>query len=211
MLIDNDGTSYIYWSGMGIKGAKLDSDMMSLASEPVTIEGLPEGFKEGPFVFRRSDKYYLTFPWVRENTETLAYAMGDSPLGPFTFKGVIMDEWPDGCWTNHHSIVEYNGQWYIFYHHNDYSPHFDKNRSARIDSLSFAHDGTINKVVPTLRGVGLTDARSRIQIDRYTDISKKGARIDYINPSDYFEGWKTVLKSRGPGQDTIRWISAQSP
>ena len=51
-------------------------------------------------------------------------------MGPFTFKGIIMDESPVGCWTNHHSITEYNGQWYLFYHHNDYSPNFDKNRSV---------------------------------------------------------------------------------
>lgn len=197
VLIDDDGSSYIYWSGMGMKGAKLNDDMVSLASEPVNIEGLPEGFKEGPFVFKRGDKYYYTFPWVQDKTETLAYAMGDSPLGPFEFKGLIMEQWPSQCWTNHHSIVEYNGQWYIFYHHNDYSPKFDKNRSARIDSISFNPDGTIVQVKPTLRGVGITDARTRIQVDRYSDISPRTASIDYLNPDNCFEGWKTIFKKRG--------------
>ena len=44
------------------------------------VEGLPEGFKEGPFAFERNGKYYFTFPWVREKdgTETLAYAMAVS-------------------------------------------------------------------------------------------------------------------------------------
>ena len=69
------------------------------------------------------------------DTETLAYAIADNPLGPFEFKGIIMEESPTDCWTNHHSIVEYKDQWYLFYHHNDYSPDFDKNRAARIDSL----------------------------------------------------------------------------
>ena len=68
-----------------------------------------------------------------------------------------MDEKP-GCWTNHQSIIEYKNQWYLFYHHNDLSPSFDKNRSVRIDSLFFNQDGTIKKVTPTLRGLGLTDA-----------------------------------------------------
>ena len=119
--------------------------MKELASEPIQVQGLPEGFKEGPYVFKRNGKYYFTFPWVQDKTENLAYAMGDSPMGPFTFKGIIMDESPVGCWTNHHSITEYNGQWYLFYHHNDYSPNFDKNRSVRIDSLFFNTDGTIKK------------------------------------------------------------------
>lgn len=136
VLVDKDGQAYIYWSGRGMSVAKLKENMLELATEPVQIAGLPEGFKEGPFAFERNGKYYFTFPWVKDKTETLAYAMGDSPMGPFEFKGIIMDESPVGCWTNHHSLVEYKDQWYLFYHHNDYSPEFDKNRSIRADSCS---------------------------------------------------------------------------
>lgn len=197
VLVDTNGESYIYWSGRGISVAKLKPNMLELASEPIAVQGLPEGFKEGPYAFKHNEKYYLTFPWVQEKTETLAYAMSDNPMGPFTFKGVIMDESSTGCWTNHHSITEYNGQWYLFYHHNDYSPHFDKNRSVRIDSLSFNADGTIRKVKPTLRGVGNTDARSKIQLDRYTALCPYGASIDYLNPANTFEGWLTLLNRAG--------------
>ncbi len=197
VLVDDDGASYIYWSGMGLKGAKLKDNMMELDGEPVAINNLPDGFKEGPFAFKRNGKYYFTFPWVKDKTETLAYAMSDAPLGPYEFKGLIMDESPTGCWTNHHSIVEYDNQWYLFYHHNDYSPSFDKNRSVRIDSLSFNPDGTIRKVIPSLRGVGVTDARSRIQIDRYSDISSKKVAIGYLDDKNYFAGWKTIMKRPG--------------
>lgn len=197
VLVDRDGQSYIYWSGRGMSVAKLKDNMMELASEPKQIEGLPEGFKEGPFVFERNGKYYYTFPWVKDKTEVLAYAMGDNPMGPFEFKGIIMDESPTGCWTNHHSLVEYKDQWYLFYHHNDYSPEFDKNRSARIDSLFFNPDGTIRKVTPTLRGVGITDARKTIQPDRYSSLSRSGASIDYINLQNKFEGWKTIFAQDG--------------
>lgn len=197
VLVDKDGQAYIYWSGRGMSVAKLKENMLELATEPVQISGLPEGFKEGPFAFERNGKYYFTFPWVKDKTETLAYAMGDSPMGPFEFKGIIMDESPVGCWTNHHSLVEYKGQWYLFYHHNDYSPEFDKNRSIRADSLFFNPDGTIQKVIPTLRGVGLTDARKEIQLDRYSRLSDKGAAIDYLNQANKFEGWKTLLSTDG--------------
>lgn len=197
VLVDKDGQAYIYWSGRGMSVAKLKENMLELATEPVQISGLPEGFKEGPFAFERNGKYYFTFPWVKDKTETLAYAMGDSPMGPFEFKGIIMDESPVGCWTNHHSLVEYKGQWYLFYHHNDYSPEFDKNRSIRADSLFFNPDGTIRKVIPTLRGVGLTDARKEIQLDRYSRLSDKGAAIDYLNQANKFEGWKTLLSTDG--------------
>ena len=92
VLIDKDGQAYIYWSGRGMSVAKLKDNMLELASEPMQIQGLPEGFKEGPFAFERNGKYYFTFPWVKEKTEVLAYAMGDNPMGPFEFKGIIMDE-----------------------------------------------------------------------------------------------------------------------
>lgn len=198
VLVDRDGQSYIYWSGMGLRVARLKDNMMELDSEPVQIDGLPEGFKEGPFAFERNGKYYLTFPWVREKngTETLAYAMANHPMGPFTFKGIIMDESPTGCWTNHHSIVEYRDQWYLFYHHNDYSPRFDKNRSTRIDSLRFNADGTIQKVIPTLRGVGVSNARNRIDIDRYSAVSNSGVCVEYLDTADYFQGWKAVFSGK---------------
>jgi len=114
-------------------------------------------------------------------------------LGPFKYAGVIMEESPTGCWTNHQSIIEYKNQWYLFYHHNDLSPNFDKNRSVRIDSLFFNEDGTIKKVIPTLRGVGITDASTTIQIDRYSIKSNIGASIAFLDTLNKFEGWKTIL------------------
>lgn len=199
VLIDpKDGKSYIYWAGMGMWMARLKDNMMELDSKPEPVKGLPEGFKEGPFVFERQGKYYYTFPWVRDSTETLAYAMGDGPMGPFEFKGVIMDESPVACWTNHHSIVEYRGQWYLFYHHNDYSPDFDKLRSVRADYLSFNPDGTIQKVTPTLRGVGITKACERIEIDRYSKLFGN-ASIDFLDRKSTFLGWKTLFKKKGDG------------
>lgn len=204
VLIDKDGQAYIYWSGGGMSVARLKENMLELDSEPIQIEGLPQGFKEGPFVFERNGIYYYTFPWVRNNTETLAYAIGDNPLGPFEFKGIIMEESPTDCWTNHHSIVEYKDQWYLFYHHNDYSPDFDKNRAARIDSLFFNSDGTIQEVIPTLRGVGITASSSKIHLDRYSDISDKGATIEFIDHQNPFEGWKIVF------DETNAWVRYNS-
>ncbi|MGB4291577.1 MAG: family 43 glycosylhydrolase [Bacteroidales bacterium] len=194
VLIDRDGQAYLYYSLNRIFVAKLKENMLELDSEPAVIANLPaKGLIEGPFVFERNGIYYLTYPHVENKTERLEYAIADSPMGPFKVAGVIMDESPTGCWTNHHSIVEYNGQWYLFYHHNDYSPKFDKNRSARIDSLFFNADGTIRKVVPTLRGVGLTLARDRIEIDRYSQISDKGVSLAFIDTLNIFKGWKIRL------------------
>ena len=190
VLVVSDGSAYLYWSGMGLRGAKLADNMLELDGESVRLdENLPAGFKEGPFIFERNGKFYLTYPWVQDRTETLAYAMSDNPLGPYEFKGIIMAQSPSACWTNHHSLVEYKGEWYLFYHHNDYSPQFDKNRSVRIDKVIFNEDGTIQPVTPTLRGVGVSPARSIIQLDRYSFLSQGGTYIDFLNVENPFEGW----------------------
>ncbi|NIT55591.1 MAG: family 43 glycosylhydrolase, partial [Aliifodinibius sp.] len=182
-FIDKDGQAYLYWSGRGIHGAKLKDNMLEIDSEPTRLdEDHPQsGLREGPFMFERNGTYYLTYPRVVDATEALVYATGDNPLGPFEYKGIFMDEHESGCWTNHHSIINYEGQWYLFYHHNDYSPDFDKNRSIRIDSLFFNADGSIQKVKPTLRGVGLTEATSKIQIDRYSRLSEDGVSIAFLD------------------------------
>jgi len=197
VFIDHDGKAYLYYSMNRIFVARLKENMMELDSQPLVIANLPQkGLIEGPFVFERNGIYYLTYPHVHNKTERLEYATSTTPMGPFEHKGVIMDESPSGCWTNHHSIVEYKGQWYLFYHDKDLSPDFDKNRAIRADYLSFNEDGTIRKVTPTLRGVGIADARREIQIDRYSTTSPDGVTVDFVDSNQKQKGWKTVLAAQ---------------
>ncbi len=212
VLKASDGNHYIFW-GAG-RCAKLADNMIELAEDnPVEtmkwgnremknigvncLSGLPSRQAEGPFAFEHNGYYYLTYPYVREDTEVLGYAMSKNPMGPYEYKGLIMEEHENGCWTNHHSIIEFKGQWYIFYHHNDYSPDFDKNRSMRADSLFFNEDGTIALVKPTERGVGITNSKSEIHIDRYSELSASGDSIAYLDLGNYFKGWKTVFYEKG--------------
>lgn len=196
-FIDRDGQAYLYWAGFGgLLMARLKDNMKELDEKPQKVGELPPKFKEGPYLFERKGIYYFTFPHVENKTERLVYCTGDNPRGPFKYGGVIMDESPTGCWTNHHSIIAYKGQWYLFYHHNDLSPHFDKNRSIRADSLFFNEDGTIQKVIPTWRGAGATPADRRIQIDRYSALSEIGASVAFLDTLHRQEGWKTVLDAK---------------
>jgi len=197
VIFDKDGQAYLYWSQGRIFVAKLKPDMLELESEPQVVADLPvKGLIEGPFVFERNGIYYMTYPHVQNKVERLEYAVSDNPMGPFKFAGVIMDESPTGCWTNHQSIVNFKNQWYLFYHHNDLSPKFDKNRSIRADSLFFNADGTIRKVAPTLRGVGLTSSEKEIQIDRYSSISETGVSIAFLDSLNVFAGWKAKLNKQ---------------
>jgi len=193
ILISKSGQAYLIWAARNFYISKLKENMLELASEPQIIQGLPEkGLKEGPFMFERKGIYYLTYPHVQDTTERLEYAVSNNPMGPFKIKGVIMDATPD-CWTNQNSVIKYKGQWYLFYHHNDLSPHFDKNRSVRMDSLFFNEDGTIKKVIPTLRGVGITNASRQIQIDRYSEKNDDGVSIAFLDTSNTFGGWEAIL------------------
>ena len=195
---EKNGQAYLYWSAGNIYAAKLKENMIELASAPVILKDLPtKGLKEGPYLFERNGIYYLTFPHVENKIERLEYSISDNPLGPFKMTGVIMDESPTGCWTNHHSIIQFKNQWYLFYHDRDYSPNFDKARSVRADSLFFNDDGTIKKVIRTFRGVGLTNATKEIQIDRYSKISDDGVFIDFLDTLERFRGWKTIFIKAG--------------
>ncbi|ADQ79793.1 glycoside hydrolase family 43 [Paludibacter propionicigenes WB4] len=197
VLFDKEGKAYIFTAGGRIRVAKLKDNLIETDGAAQVIDNLPtKGLIEGPFAFEHNGKYYLTYPHVENQIERLEYAMSDSPMGPYKFTGVIMDESKSGCWTNHQSIVQYKGQWYLFYHDRDYSPKFDKNRSVRADSLFFNADGTIRKVIPTLRGVGLINASKEIQIDRYSRISDKGVSIAFNDTTNTFKGWKTVFEAK---------------
>ena len=197
VFIDKDGQAYLYWAMGNIFVAKLKDNMTELASEPMVIDNLPQkGLKEGPFLFERNGIYYLTIPHVENKIERLEYAIGNNPMGPFKMAGVVMDESPMNCWTNHQSFIQYKGQWYLFYHQDAYSPKFDKNRSICIDSLFFNADGSIQKVTPTLRGVGVTKTTDKIEIDRYSYKSENGSSVAFLDSVDTFNGWKTILSTK---------------
>lgn len=211
VLQASDGNAYIFW-GAG-RCAKLKPNMKEIADDTPKekvkfgnrefemygvncLKGLPSRQAEGPFAFEANGWYYLTYPYVRENTEVLGYAMSKNPMGPYEYKGLIMAEQPNGCWTNHHSIINYKGQWYLFYHHNYLSPNDDKRRSACIEKLYFNADGTIQEVKQTLRGVGINKAAEKIEIDRFSIASSEvtEALIDTVNT---FRGYQATLPKKG--------------
>ncbi len=211
VLLASDGNAYIFW-GNG-RCAKLKDNMKELADDTPKekvkwgerefemygvncLKGLPSRQAEGPFVFEYNGNYYLTYPYVRENTEVLGYAMSKNPMGPYEYKGLIMAEHENGCWTNHHSIIYYKGQWYLFYHHNDFSPRDDKRRSVCIEKLYFNADGTIKEVKPTMRGVGINKATEKIEIDRFSTASNDVTThlIDTINT---FRSYEATLPVKG--------------
>ena len=211
VLLASDGNAYIFW-GAG-RCAKLKPNMKELADDTPTekvkwgdrefemkgvncLKGLPSRQAEGPFAFEYNGNYYLTYPYVRNNTEVLGYAMSKNPMGPYEYKGLIMPEHENGCWTNHHSIINYKDQWYLFYHQNAFSPKDDKRRSVQIDRLYFNPDGTIQEVKKTMRGVGINQATEKIEIDRYSSASSD-VTTELIDTVNTFRSYQANLTQKG--------------
>lgn len=133
------------------KVAKLKDNMLSFAEKPRDLQILDSDgkplltgdnnrrFFEGSWMHKYNGKYY--FSYSTGDTHNIAYAMGDNPYGPFTYKGVVLE--PVLGWTNHHSIVEFQGKWYMFYHDSSLSGGKTHLRSVKVAELHYNHDGTI--------------------------------------------------------------------
>ena len=154
LFVDDDGRAYLYsrTSGVNYLVAEMADDMRSLKGELQKMDmGGYEPPMEGPWVFKRGGLYYFTMP---EHNRILTYYTATAPKGPWTYRGVIMDA--EGG-NNHHSIVQYQGQWVLFYHRWLDVPGAAcarKQRHVAAEYLYFNEDGTIRKVERTQQGVG---------------------------------------------------------
>jgi beta-xylosidase len=150
VFVDEDSRVYLYNGGGGrCEGGELNDDMMSIKGVMREMEGL-EDFHEGTWVFKRNGVYYLTYADNLEGSNRMRYATSDQPLGPWTYRGIFLE--PCGCSTTHGSVVEFKGQWYLFYHNQEISGKGNL-RSVCIDELHFDEDGAIRTVVQTREGV----------------------------------------------------------
>jgi hypothetical protein len=138
------------------KVAKLTDDLLEFAETPKDIlivdeKGQPllQGDKERRFfeaswMHKYNGKYY--FSYSTGDTHFICYAVADNPYGPFTYKGVVLN--PVVGWTNHHSIVEFEDKWYLFYHDSSLSKGVTHLRCVKVTELKHNDDGTIQTITP---------------------------------------------------------------
>lgn len=141
---------------LGPRMARLAEDMLNFSSPVMEISILDENgqplltgdhdrrFFEGVWVHKYQGTYYLSYS--TGDTHRIVYATSSKPEGPFTYQGVILN--PVLGWTTHHSIVEFQGKWYLFYHDATLSGGVDNKRSIKMAELFYAPDGTIKTVEP---------------------------------------------------------------
>lgn len=156
VLVDDDGQVYYFWGQFHCRAARLQPNMRAIDPSTLNTHLIDEkshGFHEGASIRKRNGIYYLIYTDISRGKATcLSYATSRSPLGPYVKGGVILDN--TGCdintWNNHGSIVEFKGQWYIFYHRS--SQGVSCNRRACIEPIRFNADGSIDEVEMTTQG-----------------------------------------------------------
>ena len=138
------------------KIARLTADMKQFVNPPQDAliqdaHGVPfksgdrmRRYFEGPWLHKYRGTYYLSYS--TGDTHTLVYATSDRPTGPFTFRGPILS--PVLGWTTHHSIVEFDGRWWLYYHDASLSGGVSYKRSVKVQELFYEADGSIRPMTP---------------------------------------------------------------
>ena len=135
---------------------KLSEDMLTYETKPEAVVILDENgnpltagdedrrYFEGPWMHKYNDTYYLSYS--TGTTHYIVYATSKNPQGPFTYRGRILE--PVLGWTTHHSIVEFKGKWYLFYHDCSLSGGVNHKRCVKFTELHYNEDGTIQTIKP---------------------------------------------------------------
>ena len=177
VLLDDDGQAYLYFGCRQAMVVKLKPSLTELAGPlqhvslldaqgnpvPQAAPGkdpvLPAGYGEAPWAFKRAGKYYFVYStgWGPECTQV--YAMSDRPMGPFTYAGKVMEH--AASVTQHGSVVQFKGKWYVLYHTSELSNGNAFRRSVCIDELTFDANGRINTVTSSKNGPTPVEAPAR--------------------------------------------------
>lgn len=155
---DKDGTYYMYYGGWGhCNVVKLKSDFSGLlpfSDGSIYKEITPQGYVEGPYMFMRSGKYYFMWSeggWTGPDYK-VAYAISDSPFGPFKRESTVLEQDPEvATGAGHHSVIHSasDDKYYIVYHRRPLGETSANHRVVCIDEMKFDSQGHILKVKMT--------------------------------------------------------------
>jgi len=213
-FVDDDDQAYFYHGGsQRCFGGMLKENMVEIDGEMQEMVGV-DHFHEGAWVFKRNGIYYMIYPdnftGGKKVGNQMLYAMADKPLGPWTYTGVFIG--PTGCNTMHGSVVEYKGQWFVFYHNAALSGGIGNLRSICFDKLYFNDDGTLQMVKQTL-GVDHPTFHEEFNFNRlagsldcgeYTqrDLKKAGIKQNTISSIQIPKGYSIEIFEKDKFQGT---------
>jgi arabinoxylan arabinofuranohydrolase len=136
IFIDDDGQAYLFYGQNELRVVKMKQDMIT-RDGPILSVPLAK-FHEGIWMHKRNGLYYLSYPsFDGTNASKLEYSIGKKVLGPFEYKGTILD---NNSRNIQGSMAEFRGNWYLFYHVQ--GPSIYERRVCMVP-LNFRSDGTI--------------------------------------------------------------------
>ncbi len=158
---DKDEYYLIYggWRHCNIAHLKKDfTGFIPYEDGSIFKEITPENYVEGPFMFKKNGKYYFMWSeggWTGPDY-SVAYAIADSPFGPFKRIGKILQQDPKiATGAGHHSVIKNpkTDDWYIVYHRRPLTEKDGNSRVTCIDKMFFDENGLIKPVIITNEGV----------------------------------------------------------
>lgn len=187
VLIDDEGHAYMYWGNPNLYCVRLNRDMVSTSGEIVKFPKI-EDYQEGPWAWKRDGKYYMAFASTC-CPEGIGYATGDTPLGPWEYRGHIMDHTPRTR-GNHPGIISYKGKDYVFGLSYDLlrmeTPDHHERRNVEVAEMRYNPDGTIQEVPywreSELNPAGTIDPFQRVEAETMAwGYGLKNGRLDNRN------------------------------
>ena len=161
-------------------------------------------YQEGPWFFKRNDTYYMVYPSIVEGSgESMSYSTSPGPLGPWTYRGVILDTTKQGepnfnCYTIHGGTVDFKGHSYLFYHNGGLPDGGTYKRSVAVEEFVWGEDGTIPYIPRTNQGVAPVDTLDPYALQQAETI----AWSDGIRPIERNDG--TISVQNISNGDSIR-------
>lgn len=148
VFIDDDGQAHLFWGNTVLYRAPLADNMVELDG-PIETLDVPN-FTEAPWIHKRGDTYYLSYAYGYP--EQIAYATSSEITGPYEFQAVINRAVPNSP-TNHQSIIEFDGDWYFFYHNAALPGGGEYRRSVAVERLFYDDAGRIHPITQTRYGL----------------------------------------------------------
>lgn len=157
IFIDDDGTPWLVWGNLYCYIVKLKSNMTEIEG-PIQRIHVPN-YTEGPWMHKHNGTYYLSYAAFAHQgfQEKVCYATSKNITGPWTYQGILTEN-AENSFTIHPAIMEFNDQWYFFYHNGvlelpDGQTGGLGRRSVCVEYLYYNEDGTIQPIIQTTEGI----------------------------------------------------------
>jgi arabinoxylan arabinofuranohydrolase len=212
-FIDDDGQAYLYWGNPNLYYVKLSPDMISYSGNIVKVASKPNNYVEGPWFYKRKGIYYMIFSTVPSPAEAIGYSTSESPIGPWTYQGIIMPT-QGNSFTNHAGIIDYKGNSYFFYHNGALSGGGSFTRSVCVEQFEYNADGSMPTFNMTtagiVNGVGHLHPYQRIEAETFAwgngietaSSSETGVYVADIDSGDYIKVRGVDFGATGAGTFT---------